>query len=130
VPPGQLKNKIHGLHGRGGTVSAVFFLAVNRHGVDERRRWVFLAHSIALKYLGLGVLRGWALRAWVLFLRELAEGFEGVLVGLGLGVPEAGVGAIGFGEEFLVGAFFDDASVGEDDDLVGSSHRGEAVGDH
>jgi len=59
-----------------------------------------------------------------IILWEFAEGLEGVLVGLGLGAPESGVGTVGFGEEFVMGAFFDDVAVGEHDDLVGATDRG------
>lgn len=60
----------------------------------------------------------------VVKLGEFAEGLEGVLVGLGLGAPESSVGAVGFGKEFVMGAFFDDVAVGEHDDLVGTADRG------
>lgn len=47
----------------------------------------------------------------------------------GLDSPEVGVGALGFGDEFIVGALLGDGPIGEDEDAVSVADGGEAVGD-
>lgn len=46
----------------------------------------------------------------------------------GLDAPEVGVDAVG-GEQFVVGAAFDDGSLVEHQDLIGVSDRRQSVGD-